>query len=202
MDEVKRQIIQTATEQFKRYGIKSVSIDDLSRQIGISKKTFYVYFTGKEDLVGAVLASMNEHIRIEADKYMSGKSAAECIHGLTLMHDKVKDVLKIPTFAYDLKKYYHTLYLSYVREVRDNTQKLLTRHLQQGIDEGIYRQDLDVDMCALMYTMLQQSFMRDIQTPDNINPKRFMRFAVESFFRSIVSEEGRQQLAQRYEYAL
>ncbi|MBQ8099983.1 MAG: TetR/AcrR family transcriptional regulator [Paludibacteraceae bacterium] len=190
MEDIKQQIITTALEQFKQYGIKSVSVDDLSRLLGMSKKTFYQYFPGKDELVAAVLESMNGAVRISAEHYMQGKSALECIRMLLDLHQKVGDVHKEPAFAYDLRKYYPQLYKQHVRNVHEGTKAILMRHLQQGIDEGIYRSDLDVETCAVMYSLIQQAFVRNEDEIRSVSPKRLMQFTMESFFRSIVSEEG------------
>ena len=55
MENQKQQIIKTAGEMFFRIGIRSVSIDDICRELGMSKKTFYVYFAGKDELVAQLL---------------------------------------------------------------------------------------------------------------------------------------------------
>ena len=57
MENQKQQIIKTAGEMFFRLGIRSVSIDDICRELGMSKKTFYVYFAGKDELVAQLLQS-------------------------------------------------------------------------------------------------------------------------------------------------
>ena len=59
MDEQRNKIIDLALERFKQYGIRSVSIDDLCHELGMSKKTFYVYFKQKDELVQDVLRSMH-----------------------------------------------------------------------------------------------------------------------------------------------
>ena len=188
MEEQKEQIVRTALEQFKQYGIKSVSIDDLSRSLGISKKTFYLSFPGKEELVETVLERMRQGTKQMALAYMKGKTALECVRLLLNMHNKVSDVHKEPAFSYDLRKYYPQLYKEHVRIVHDETKEILMRHLQQGKNEGIYREDLDVEMCAVMYSIIQQAFIRNEYEIRTVSPKRLMRFIMESFFRSIVSE--------------
>lgn len=199
MDEQQIQIITTAQTLFKKYGIKSVSVDDICRELGMSKKTFYVFFPGKEELLAAVLEKMNQDVITDADKYMSGKSALECVRVLMNMHDKVSDVHKEPPMIYDLKKYYPKLYKEHIRNVHKVTKDILMRHLQQGIQEGIYRQDLDVEMCAVMFSIIQQSFMRNEDEIRSVSPKRLMRFTMESFVRSIVSEEGARLIRQEIE---
>ena len=53
----KERITEKAHELFMRYGVRSVSMDDIAAQLGMSKKTLYQYYTDKEELVDAVLSS-------------------------------------------------------------------------------------------------------------------------------------------------
>ncbi|MBR1929221.1 MAG: TetR/AcrR family transcriptional regulator [Paludibacteraceae bacterium] len=190
MEEQKQLIINTALEQFKKYGIRSVSIDDISRQLSMSKKTFYQFFPGKEELVAAVLEQMIIRSKQYAEKYMKGKTAIECISMIMDIHNKVSDVHKEPSFSYDLRKYYPQLYKEHIHNVNLSTKEVIMHHLQQGKDEGVYREDLDVEMCAVMYSLIQQAIMRNEYEIRTVSPKRLIRFTMESFFRSIISEEG------------
>ncbi len=196
MEEQKELIINTALSKFKQYGIKSVSIDDICREMGMSKKTFYVYFPGKEELIMAVLEQMNADVERSADKFMEGKTALECITGLMDLHSRVSDVHKIPPFSYDLRKYYPKLYKEHVSNVHLGTKKILMQHLEKGKQEGVYREDLDVEMCAIMFSLIQQSLMQSESEVKNINMRRLARFTMDSFIRSIVSEEGSKKLAE------
>lgn len=194
MEDQKQQIINKALEQFKQFGIKSVSVDDICRELGMSKKTFYIFFPGKDELVAEVLQKMNYDVECAAGKYMHGKSALECIRIIMNMHENVSDVHREPPMLYDLKKYYTKLYKQHIFNVHKGTKEILVRHLQQGVDEGVYRSDLDVEMCAIMFSLIQQSFIRNEEDMKNINPRRLARFTMESFVRSIVSEEGARQI--------
>lgn len=193
MEEQKQQILVTALELFKKYGIKSVSIEDISHEMSMSKKTFYQYFQSKEELIEAVLNYMTEYSQHAAQDYMRGKSTLDCIKLLMDMHKKVSEVHKEPVMGYDLRKYYPQLYKKYMHNLHTGTKNIIEQHLHKGIEEGIYRSDLDVEMCAIMYSMIQQAYIRDEEEIRTVNPKRMMQFIMESFFRSIISKEGIQQ---------
>ncbi len=190
MEEQKQQLVTTALEKFKKYGIRSVSIEDICREIGMSKKTFYQYFQGKEELVAEVLQEMNRCVRHNAEEYVKGKTALECVKTVRNLHYDISDIHKEPAFSYDLRKYYPRLYKEHIHNVHKNTKEILMQHLQQGINEGVYRADLDIEMCAVMYSIIQQAFVRNEDEIQSISPKRLVRFTMESFFRSIISEKG------------
>ena len=194
MESQKQEIIDVALAKFKEYGIRSVTVDEICREIGMSKKTFYNYFPAKDDLITAVLDNMNQSVENAANAYMNGKSALDCIKMLSEMPSKVGDVYKVPPFINDLKKYYPQIYKRHALNVHNSTKNLLMKHLQAGISEGIYRADLDVEMCAVMYSILQQSFLRNEETIQTVSPRRLVSFAMESFFRSILTPEGEKKL--------
>ncbi len=58
-----KQILKTAGEMFFRLGVRSVSIDDICHELGMSKKTFYVYFASKEELIDRMLQQNIDYIR-------------------------------------------------------------------------------------------------------------------------------------------
>lgn len=191
---MEEQIIIKTLEQFKLYGIKSVSIDDICRQLGISKKTFYQYFPSKEELVARVLRYINEQSDKAIQKMLHGKQAIDCIKMIVEKHQKMSDVHKRPPFLYDLQKYYPQLFKAHIQNIHSHTMIMLVEHLNQGIKEGVYRQDLDVEMCATMYSIVQQAIINNSDEIHGVNHKRLSKFMMSSFLRSIVSEEGADKL--------
>lgn len=196
MDEQRNKIIDLALERFKQYGIRSVSIDDLCHELGMSKKTFYVYFKQKDELVQDVLRSMHENHCNKIDQAFSGKSTLECVRQMMDFMQSFSDVHQEPPFAYDLQKYYPDLYREHIDEVRRTTRDFITRHLEQGIAEGVYRSDLDIEMCSIFFVLMQQAYIQNINHVHNVSPKRVATFTIDSFLRTVLSEEGQRQVEQ------
>jgi AcrR family transcriptional regulator len=88
--EIKDRILEKAHEMFMRYGIRSVSMDDIAAQLGVSKKTLYQYYTDKEELVNAVLSGVLEGNRNQclADK----KKADNAVHEIFLAFEMVQEM--------------------------------------------------------------------------------------------------------------
>ena len=104
-EDQKVHIIKTAGELFFRLGIRSVSIDDICRELGISKKTFYVYFDSKDELVAQLL---DANLR-----YISGKMEEELVQIFLKRQEAEKnDVRRVPQLVYDLKKTSEALYVA------------------------------------------------------------------------------------------
>ena len=106
---VKQQIITKSEELFMRYGIRSVSMDDIARELGISKKTLYQQVENKSDLIRQIFAerSMQERLAIEAMRQESDNAIEEVVEVARFMISRLR--LLSPTSRYDLEKYYQDI---------------------------------------------------------------------------------------------
>src|SRR5829696_9202746 len=104
--EVKERILVKAHELFNRYGIRSVSMDDIAAQLGMSKKTLYQYYADKEELVSGVFIAIIEgnKTRCLSDK----KLADNAVHEVFLAFDMVQEMFSKmnPVVIFDLQKYH------------------------------------------------------------------------------------------------
>src|SRR5678815_4133030 len=104
--EPKERILSKSNDLFSRYGIRSVSMDDIAAQLGMSKKTLYQYYTDKDELVNAVfdiILSVNKNNCTECTK--KGENA---IQEVFLSFDIMAEMLKTmnPSVLYDMQKYH------------------------------------------------------------------------------------------------
>ena len=88
--EVKERILIKAHELFNRYGIRSVSMDDLAGHLGVSKKTLYQYYTDKEELVDAIFCTIMEGNRSSCTQ--NKKVAENAVHELFLAFDMIQEM--------------------------------------------------------------------------------------------------------------
>ena len=188
-EDQREQIVERAAEQFKRVGIRSVSIDDLCRDMNISKKTFYVYFRQKDDLVKAVLEHIDKQIAAIMIEQYSGKSAQEVVKLFIDGLREIKEMRNQPPFQYDLQKYYPEIKRWHDQKTYSIVYEHILCHLQKGINEGIYRNDLDAEACSAYITLTHQQWGAEMYKAQNISKKRLIGFFVESLFRSILNEQ-------------
>ena len=76
-DDLKDRILETAESLFDARGVRDVTIDDVCRQLSISKKTFYQFYAQKEDLVGAVVQKRIADSQQYFSRIFRGKNAVE-----------------------------------------------------------------------------------------------------------------------------
>lgn len=198
MDEKLGTIIKATALLFKKYGIRSISMDDVAREMGISKKTLYQYVENKTDLVKKVL---DEHLC----HYCSKKNSEEGknLNAIDVLLEVSKDVNKNfkefkPTVTYDLQKYYPDLFRSFIDRKRDVLFEDVKNNIQQGIDEGIYRDDLHVELIARLYLKK----LENIHDPEFIVSNKFtfknlFEVMFESHIRGIANQKGIEYLESR-----
>jgi len=146
--EVKERILTKAAELFMRYGIRSITMDEIAAQLGISKKTIYQFFTDKDDMVQAVIDL--EIKKSEADCFASRDQAADAVHQIFLALESLEEMLKYmnPLMLYDLEKHHPRGFKKLKEHKYDFLYKIIIDNLQWGIDEGLYRQGFNLDITA------------------------------------------------------
>jgi len=146
--ETKERILVKAGEMFMRYGIRSVSMDDIAAQLGMSKKTIYQFFGDKDDLVDAVMEV--EIGRMQEDCSMCSFSARDAVDEIFLTMEQIQDQMQNMNqmVVYDLEKFHHKTYLKF-REHKDNyLYKIIADNLVRGMNEGLYRPELNINIIA------------------------------------------------------
>ena len=142
----KERILQKAHELFMRYGVRSVSMDDISTQLGMSKKTIYQFYTDKEELVDAVLSIMLDSNRKQclADK----QKAENAIHEVLLAFDMMQEMFANmnPSIVFDLEKYHPTVSKKILDYKQVFLYQVIKQNLERGIKEELYRPEINADI--------------------------------------------------------
>ena len=198
--EVRDKIIEQATQKMRQVGIKSISIDDICHEIGISKKTFYVHFDTKDDLVAAMLRKHENFLQTSVRQAIEGKTVLELLLGFMQIAGETMDVRQIPPLVHDLKKYYPILYKEHLDNVRMFAQEVMREQIARGVQEGIFRADLDVDKTATIMSFAHNEMLNvapTIPADKHITAWSHTRYAVDIFLRGIISEEGKRLVEEK-----
>lgn len=151
MEEQLKNVIEKVSELYMRYGIRSVTMDDVSRHLGISKKTLYSYVKDKRELVEL---TVKNHLskNTEAEKNLENQNLGaidELLEVYRFAGEMIRDVN--PSYQYDLQKYYPHLCDQFNQFKRENLFKIIKNNLNKGIKEGVYRQEMNVELIARMH---------------------------------------------------
>lgn len=142
--ETKDRLVQKAHDLFMRYGIRSVSMDEIATHLGISKKTIYQFFTDKDELVAAVV-DVEIH-KNEADCRNHHLLSENPVHEFWLGEEMVEELLRMmnPTLIYDMQKYHPAAFRRFSEHKENFLSELINKNLQQGIAEGYYRPEINI----------------------------------------------------------
>jgi TetR/AcrR family transcriptional regulator, cholesterol catabolism regulator len=146
--EVKERILQKATDLFMRYGIRSITMDEIASQLGISKKTIYQFFTDKDDIVDAVVIAEIKENEVKCDRFRMHSDNA--IHEIFVAVEEMEEMLKgmNPLIMYDLEKHHPRAHQKFRDHIHQFLQQSVKENLLRGIKEEIYRPDLNIEITA------------------------------------------------------
>ena len=163
MIEPKERILNKAHELFNRYSVRSVSMDDIAAQTGMSKKTLYQYYTDKEELVDAVLQSVLEHNKVQC--LQDQKKAENAIHEVFLAFDMIQETFTDmnPAVLFDLAKYHPEVFRRFQDFKYGFLYNIITANIEKGIREELYRPEIDIDIIArYRIESVTMAFNRDV----------------------------------------
>lgn len=151
MNEKEMKIIIGAAEQFMKFGIKSMNMDDIARALGISKRTLYQYVTDKNDLVSKAM-QLHCNLEDEALNVIFAKNL-NAIDEIFEVSQFISDLLsKVhPSIHYDMEKY-HPQVLQEMTSCRHKAvYECIHSNIEKGKSEGLYREDVNSDVIAKIY---------------------------------------------------
>jgi AcrR family transcriptional regulator len=190
MDQQREQIIQIAVRMFHQFGIRNVSINEICSDLHISKKTFYMHFAQKQDLVDAVI-TYEKQIGIE--KFSKGLKNKNAIDALIFIVREIKKNVDCTPQAlwYDIEKYYPQVFEKHNQQKIETIKIGFEQNLRQGIEEGFYRDDLDVELTSYFHSIqLKTTFEMMEESSKKYSKKRLLDFFIDLIFHLIASEKG------------
>lgn len=162
---IRERIIQEASESFKTFGIKSVTMDALANQLGMSKRTIYEAFSDKEELLMAVLSRMAQEQKEIVKKVLD--ESENSIFAIFKMLEFSRDNFQYlnPSFQADLKKYHHDLLIKSEENIEMPDYRNHYLVIERGIEEGLFRKDLNTELINRGLYNLGRSMMDNDQYP-------------------------------------
>ena len=183
----KEQVMTTALDLFSQYGIKSVSMDDIARNIGISKRTIYEFFEDKETLLQEANKSYNNSMRSTLAELEKGPYTA--LDVFVLFYE---DFMKRPRW-YN-KKYYDDLKrypkaLQKTEEEKSRFLKKCIKLLSRGAKEGVFQPNINFEIVALL-AKEQAKMIRPSKALSNHSVSEVFNTILYTFLRGISTEKG------------
>lgn len=176
---------------YLKYGIKSVTMDDVAHELGISKKTLYQYVKDKNDLVEHVINLELEegplsHKNINWDHL-------NAIEEMLEVHKLIDKMIKThnPSTEYDLKKYYPEEYQKVLKVRRERIYKFMLNNLRKGKSEGLYRSEINEEYITKLHvSRVEHAFDNNIFTSDEMSSTTLFYEVFIYHIRGVANENG------------
>ena len=188
---MKDKILHKAAEMFLSLGFKSVTMDDIAAEMGVSKKTIYNHFSNKTELVKEVTSSVFEIVcnGIDLICLKDSNPIEELYEIKRFTMEYMKGEKTSP--QHQLQKYYPKIYANLKKKQFDVMQECITENLTRGIKDGLYRDTIDVGFISRIYFHGVVG-IKDIELfpLKQFSLNKIMDFYLEYQLRGICSEKG------------
>jgi len=190
---IKERIIESAKEKFLRLGFSRVTMDELCQELGISKKTLYLYFPSKQELLEAAVNDLMSEIELGVRELImgSGLDFQEKLKRLfTFIGVRIARIS--PGFIRDLQKNAPELWKRIDRFRREKVLINFDRLLEEGIKKGVFRKDLDRELLMMMYISLVQNLINpEVLSQVPFSAGQVFDAIIKVVFEGIQTEKGK-----------
>lgn len=186
-----KSILEKTVGLFYEFGIRNLNMDDISRSLGISKKTLYQYVKSKEDLIEKLFYYDEmkwdlEFSKIKLDELNAieilVKASSMVFEEMGRLNSKLK---------FELKKYYEPIFNEFMVRKQNHIFIQMSKNIRKGIGEGLYRSDVNVELVAGLYVKsLVNMHNKDYCMNEDITFEELFQVMFENHIRAISTPEG------------
>jgi len=188
---IKERIITGSRQMFIKFGIRSITMDMIAEQLGVSKRTIYEQFSDKDELLQhCINTAMNEQRRINEEIIENSENIIEAT--FKFIKNSIDTLNAInPLFFFDIEKYYPNLW---EQKIKENDNRNLNRSIEivnRGVQENIFRSEISVEIVAKL--ILEQFKMlnnQELFPNDKFSRVNVFENIVINFIRGIATEKG------------
>jgi len=198
MNEKLQDIVDKSCKLFTKFGIKSISMDDVAKGCGISKKTLYEYIKDKRQLVELVLK--NEFSQGSQAPHAVNLENLNAIDALFKVYQSAIEFFKDFNLSmeYDLEKYYPDLHVETKAKRRKRLYEKIYFNIEQGQEEGAYRKDFNIDIIVKLHVLkIETLLVTDIFDEDDYSTIEIFKELFLYHFYAIATDKGRSALEKK-----
>ena len=146
--ETKNRIKKAAHDLVMKYGVRTVSMDDIAASVGMSKKTVYQYYQDKDELVKAVIDDVLEDNKCSCDEFVN--RADNAIHEVFLTMEMMVETFTEmnPSILFELQKYHPSAYQTFAKFKGEFIYQSIKANVERGKREELYREDINVEILS------------------------------------------------------
>lgn len=189
--ETKDRVLQGAEELFFKYGIKSVTMDDIAKHLSISKKTIYQFYGDKNEIVDTLM-----RLKLEEDKTIIQQIHLESENVITEVFGLMKHMSQMfsklnPNVFYDLQKYHPEAWKLFNEFKEECMETMVENAIKKGVKEGLVRADINTKIIArLRMEEIQLGFNANVFPPDKYKIVDIQLELLDHFLHGICTLKG------------
>ena len=158
------EVVVSALDLFMKFGIKSLTMDDVARKLGMSKKTLYQFVTDKKDLVNkGMMLCLEEEQFVLTQVSNDSENAIDELMGFTrFVNSRLSDLH--PSVMYDIQKYHPDSWAMMQDHNQIFKRNSILENTKRGIKEGLYRKNLNPEIITSLYMLMMDGFFQSEET--------------------------------------
>lgn len=190
--DTRTRIIEQASLMFFKYGIRSITMDEIAESLGISKRTLYENFSNKEELLKQCIDFT----------YQEGKKMRESIlkeypdNPLEIIYQHFRQVIITfnnihPNFFNDLRKYHSQLWRKHIESKQEENATFTQSMIEMGIGKGVFRESADpIILSYMIHSMMRSMTMGEMFPETRFSKTEVVRQVLINFIRGLATPEG------------
>lgn len=192
-ESTRQRIVARARDHFFAYGFRGVTMDDLARELGMSKKTLYAHFRSKVDLVQAVLLNKSQEVEADLERITSAGTSnfpAELHELLTCLQRHLEEIH--PPFVRDIQREAPELFKLVETRRRDLLHRYFGKFLDSGRTAGIFRKDIPADLVTEVLLAATHGIMNPEKMAElGLTPKTGFSAIITVILEGVLADKGR-----------
>jgi len=189
--DVRKRILTEATNLFFQNGIRDITMDNIAEKLGISKRTIYETFKNKSELlINCFEEYSKERYKANEEIIKNSQNVLAAICSFIQSGALAIDLLN-PAFFSDMRKYHNDIWVMASKQQNEKNYNLAYRLLRKGINEGIFRKDINIDIVVkIILEQMKLLVDNEVFSSDKYTRSEVFKNMVINFIRGIATNRG------------
>ena len=189
--DVRKRILTEATNLFFQNGIRDITMDNIAEKLGISKRTMYETFKNKSELlINCFEEYSKERYKANEEIIKNSHNVLAAICSFIQSGAMAIDLLN-PAFFSDMRKYHNDIWVMASKQQNEKNYNLAYRLLRKGINEGIFRKDINIDIVVkLILEQMKLLVDNEVFSSDKYTRSEVFKNMAINFIRGIATNRG------------
>ncbi len=189
--DVKEKIAKVAGELYRKYGIKTVTMDRVAREAGVSKRTIYEKYRDKVELIQECVADHENEIKQRSFEIIKeAENVIDAIFEVARMQTHILQEIN-PSYYLDTQKYYPNIWESEIYRINETRYNEIYKLLRKGINEGIFRKNINITITAkIIVETLSYILKEDFYFNKRYSIQELLDNVTINFIRGIATPKG------------